>query len=358
MTDPTNIPGTSDQPGSLAWRIWVAKVAHDFFDPLSPNRAAIAELINKPLTGAPFDAWPVNDFITYIIRSGIPPGDATAISRLVASMERVGLLIYFGWEDNLNVYGQRYVAQHRVSAQTQGDLWLSEVLGADLIAGSYNPVTVRISRSNIEGSGSGLVLGDSHLVTNRHVVDGLSGRREVDVYETDLSFKWVGAELVTHQCRVWNHQEMDVAVVWVKDDAKPFRPLPGMVFRKPNWADEVYVFGYPALLGMVGEPITVQPGRVVNPEGTAAAAGDFPQRPSLLFSAIARPGNSGGPVVAHDGRVVGLVEQHSQEGVSGTAAEIGFDEAPLFYRGIPANEVVRGIGQLGFADLAVLEDPY
>ena len=92
-----------------------------------------------------------------------------------------------------------------------------------------------------------------------------------------------------------------------------FVVLPGMVFREPNWADEVFVFGYPTVPGTVDEPITVQPGRVVNPGATAAAISGYPQRQCVLFSAISRPGNSGGPVVAHDGRVIGLVEEHPRE---------------------------------------------
>ena len=85
-----------------------------------------------------------------------------------------------------------------------------------------------------------------------------------------------------------------------------------------------------------------------------------------MFSAIARPGNSGGPIIAHDGRVIGIVFQESshtsstelQSGGSQnpeTSAELT-DAAP-FYRGIPASEMMRALDDFGLRHLATFEDP-
>ncbi len=163
--------------------------------------------------------------------------------------------------------------------------------------------------------------------------------------------------MITHpECRVQGHHELDVAVIEAKlVGGNEFPRLPGLVFREPTWADEVYIFGYPPVPGTVDEPITVQPGRVVNPVATASARGGYPRHNIFLYSAVARPGNSGGPIVARDGRVVGLVEEHAQEGLSGTDEEADDSEAPLFYPGIPANELVRAIKELEFKGRVVLE---
>jgi len=64
----------------------------------------------------------------------------------------------------------------------------------------------------------------------------------------------------------------------------------------------------------------------------------------FLYSAIARSGNSGGPIVAQDGRVIGLVVEDSAESTSNDA---GPGTAP-FYRGIPSSKVIRALDDLGF----------
>ena len=97
-----------------------------------------------------------------------------------------------------------------------------------------------------------------------------------------------------------------------------FPRLPGMVFREPRWADEVFVFGYPRVPMTAEMAISVQRGEVVNlarstdyavqrGEVVNPATESIPDRDKVfLFSAITRPGNSGGPIVAGDGRVIGL----------------------------------------------------
>jgi hypothetical protein len=358
--DPTDRLGIIPdlEPGSLEWSKLVCLAANYFFnaDPFRPERAEIARLIDKPVQPGQFEPWTATDFTKFLRAKGFRPTDATLLSRLLAKMERVGLLLGCGWDSSSSVMGQYYISVGGAHYLSKGDLWLSEVLGFEVVIESYNSVTVRISRSGRPGSGTGLVLDHSHLVTNRHVIEGLTGR-EVDIIHTDLSFKRIGADLITHQCCVHGHQKLDVAVIEAKiDDTQGFPRLPDMQFREPNWVDEIYVFGYPYVPGTIDEPITVQPGGVVNPTTIAAAAGGYPQHKAFLFSAIARPGNSGGPIVAQDGRVIGLVEEHGQEGLSGTGVDsTQSEDAPLFYRGIPASEVVRAIDELGFTGLAWLD---
>lgn len=98
------------------------------------------------------------------------------------------------------------------------------------------------------------------------------------------------------------------------------------------------------------------------PYGPADLLGDG----ESLFSAIARPGNSGGPIVAHDGRVIGIVFQESSHASStgpGTDASESDETsseltAPApFYRGIPASELMRALDDFGLRQIATFEDP-
>jgi len=350
VIDPTKLPGASEfVPGSLPWRKVIARTAHLFFSSANPLAEEYGARIHKPPRQG-LEAWSVNDFINFVMKSSLQPGDATLIPRLLTAMERAGLLIEFRWADGFEAFGRCYESQGRPTFAVEGDLWLCEALGPDLVVEAFNPVTVRISRKGTAGCGTGLVLSPIHVLTNRHVVEGLAGR-EVDIINITLAFDRIGATRVTHECRVWGHAGLDVAVIELKvGDQSIFPVLPGMVFGQPDWAEDVYIFGYPPVPGTKDEPITVQPGRIVNPRATAVATGGYPERNCFLFSAVTKPGNSGGPIVGRDGRVIGLVEESAQSGLagSGSTQSIGQEE-PTFYRGIPGDDVVGAIEELDSA---------
>ncbi|CAM5742418.1 hypothetical protein MAUB1S_01517 [Mycolicibacterium aubagnense] len=60
--------------------------------------------------------------------------------------------------------------------------------------------------------------------------------------------------------------DIDVAVLRVEPPNDGcFRPLPGMVFRDPQWADELYLMGYPPVPWTVSRDISLQRGEVVSP---------------------------------------------------------------------------------------------
>jgi hypothetical protein len=177
------------------------------------------------------------------------------------------------------------------------------------------------------------------------------------------------------------HKEIDVAII--KCDLPEGVGIPrlaGMAFRDPEWADEVYLFGYPHVPMIAGDTITVQRGEVVNPFVQTPAVGGLPRQKTFLYSAIARPGNSGGPIVAQDGRVIGLVVEDSSTGARAHAPgyqppepetpeerldylETEVDElkaktfAQSFYRGVPSSEIIRALNDLEFGGLASLDGP-
>lgn len=78
--------------------------------------------------------------------------------------------------------GERYVSPGRISkGQLGGNLWLSEVFGAQLIIPSYNAVTVQLAGHDDDGNpvdswGTGLVVDHHHIITNKHVVAGLASQ--------------------------------------------------------------------------------------------------------------------------------------------------------------------------------------
>jgi S1-C subfamily serine protease len=252
-----------------------------------------------------------------------------------------------------------------------GNLWLSEALGPDLIIQSYKNVTVQVSGGEGKPSGTGLVLDRSHIVTNRHVVEALVGHGVDGSIEIRPSFKPPEAAWITRKSRVYARLDVDVAIIEAElGDNEGIPALPGLAFRNPRWDDELRVFGYPFTLGFTEQPITVEHGHVVNPEVESPAIFGEPAHKVFLTSAIQRPGNSGGPIVAQDGRVIGIVIDHTRGANRASAGTTSANQEPEgdseghptsaesspFYRGIPAGEIVKAIEQLGITDLAILED--
>ncbi|WP_322857769.1 S1 family peptidase [Mycobacterium shigaense] len=372
----------------------MATQAHRFFSLI--HDPGIAQLIGQPADAGKADAWPLAYFNLYLQKIGVQGGNTTALGRILEGMEQAGLLLRAGWWTKLAgvpMQGQLYISQGVRSAQAAGNLWLSEALGADLIIESYKAVTVAIGGNG--KCGTGLVLDRTHLVTNKHVL--------MDVAGPDMEVTSPFAETQAPRgCHAVAHPTLDVAVIELQEvaESEGFPILPGMVFREPAWADDVYLLGYPRVPWMVGTDITLQRGEVVNPkievppvrDDHTEALGIIPERgKAFLYSAIARPGNSGGPIIAHDGRVIGLVVEDSAAFQSTdpsqrtrpdfpTLASICREvrqfvtrEAPdkpshsepaaaPFYRGIPAGEVVRAIEELSPAfegrleGIAILED--
>ncbi len=139
--------------------------------------------------------------------------------------------------------------------------------------------------------GSGFVISRDHVVTNAHVVAGIT---RPEVYTRFASGE--------HPARVVLFDpESDIAVLYV----------PGLDLRALHFADSApfgasaVVAGYPLDASFTTRPARVGRSELANgPDiyGTRKVVRDiYPIR------AVVKPGNSGGPLIAPDGRVYGMV---------------------------------------------------
>jgi len=135
-------------------------------------------------------------------------------------------------------------------------------------------------------SGTGFfITNDGYLLTNHHVVEGLS----------DVSIKtekgWLSAKVV----KVDNQNDLAV----LKADGK-FAALPVVSSRKVGLGDEVFTIGFPQI-GVQGISAKYTKGNISSLTGVK----DDPR--NFQISVPVQPGNSGGPLVNEYGNVVGVV---------------------------------------------------
>jgi len=150
---------------------------------------------------------------------------------------------------------------------------------------------VKISSLGCGGlvTGSGFPVGSGYIVTNAHVVSGTSRHTILTP---------AGAELPGTV--VFFDPERDVAVLYVPD----YRSAP-LAFGPAQRGTKGAVIGYP---GGGAEQVTpaVVDGRI-DAEGRDIYNANLVTRQIFVIQAKVRPGNSGGPLVDLEGRVLGLV---------------------------------------------------
>jgi S1-C subfamily serine protease len=161
--------------------------------------------------------------------------------------------------------------------------------------------------------GSGFVISPDHVLTNAHVVAGV--RLGPDVYtRTGQEY---GATVVFYDPRT------DIAVLDV-----PGLQAPPLQFAGPApYEANAIVAGYP-----LNNPLTLRAARVgesINAEGPDIYQSAIVQRQIYPLKALVQPGNSGGPLMAADGKVYGVVFAASTDaadvGYALTAAQVSSD---------------------------------
>lgn len=343
-------------PVPISYLVAIAKEAAAFFSRDRGIHAAMLASFAKPDPPDSLLPFTMNDFFLYLQQRGFPQAQSqgTMIAQLLDRMVAARMITDHGQQPGYDIFGHRLFtdsAQLMTRSQANGYLWLSEPLGAGLIKPAYGSVTVPIAgystKTGDERVGSGLVLDEFHVLTNAHVVNDMKLKDEIEHSAVmppagpPLLREGSGVPIVAYKA----HPQIDIAVITVQP-APGQRGLPvldGIAFRAPTWPDETYVFGYPPIARCALPHLVCERGEVVNETINDYSTGEE----FFVYSATTRPGNSGGPIVAQDGRVIGVVAQDVH--AEGSTAD-------SFYRGIPGHVVVEALASMGFGDLVTLED--
>jgi S1-C subfamily serine protease len=161
--------------------------------------------------------------------------------------------------------------------------------------------------------GSGFVYAPQHVITNAHVVAGVTGGPMVTT---------IGSG--TYHARVvFYDPQVDIAVLYV-----PGLDLAPLHFAgQANPGDSAVVAGYP-----LNHPFTQVPariGQVQQAQGPDIYQTGQVNRQIYEIRAVVEPGNSGGPLLSPSGRVYGIIFAaavgQSNTGFALTAAEVASD---------------------------------
>ena len=319
-------------PWGLDARLKLVALACSFFD--ARRMAANHKAIGKKVAGKEGVPEPLTmeDFLKYVDVIGLfakKPNAFRAVG-LVEEMASAGLLVYAGSSGKRLFAGlQNSYIYMATGHERRRDLFrLVPVLGPEYLYKLCAPGLIHITGTKRDGdvaSGTGLVIGSSHVLTCGHVVRDM---------ELDREQRFQGRKCIVNEASIHAHPDVDIAVVEV--DGERLSPLKGALFQTPVVAQTVYTLGYPRLPGLRDASVIMQPGTVTSESVTSLAGESL-----FLYSAVARPGNSGGPVVSRDGYIVGL-------SIVDATAEYHPNEAfSPHYAGIPAEIVAEAVAGLG-----------
>ncbi len=327
VTDPSTDPRTMQSAWGLDTRHQLAKRMCEFFAPENREKgfAAVGRELSDP---ARAEGLTLIDFASCY--PGTPgTGEPLNVFRLSELMERmvsVGLLTrLIGRPGIWGIPESQYL--YFGPTDDRGDTMnLVLALGPDFLYRVCEPGLVHIAgkKEGVVDAGTGIVVDDRHVLTCHHVVSDM----KVDPEQTFQDHEYEITDELIHR-----HPKIDMAVIRV--NGPPLAPLPDLVLRPPIVAQPVFALGYPKLPGLQRAYVIMQPGAVTN-ESVISLAGDS----LFLYSAIARPGNSGGPVMSEDGYLVGMSIADA------TAEYCNKDAFSPHYAGIPSQVLFHAVDDL------------
>ncbi len=152
------------------------------------------------------------------------------------------------------------------------------------------------------GHGTGIVVAPDKILTNAHVV-------EEGVFDQTMTFQIIpsfGGETYMATIIKWS-PENDLALLQLEPGARliPAKFFTGAVEN----GEDIFAIGYPGSVDVamqLNEEDMLRPQPPVRTRGTVSAGRSAKSFDTLLHTAPIGPGNSGGPIVDHCGRVVGV----------------------------------------------------
>ena len=234
--------------------------------------------------------------------------DLVNVFRICSKLEHQGYLIEAAFQHQHPIMGRSYITPHFDARRA--DYGEYEFIGhgfglvAEKLGPAVRPVVVTTPAGG-EDIGTCFLLGNQcTLVTARHVVEEMS-RIVIPDHE--------GNPIKIRQIIVSENPNLDVAIILTDSTLSN---LPYFRCSESSILDEVLCLGFPPIPGFeamlisdlatVNSEIKASNGRMV-----ASSQSYLDHQKYFLINARVKGGNSGGPIVNHQGYVVGILVQAS-----------------------------------------------
>lgn len=293
------------QPLTVEQRVWIAIAALKFFQPMQyrENCQKIGQAPEENII-RPLDTL---GFLKYLAADGVLPEKMLdkperylqRINELLARLVISGHLSHAG-KSGAPLVGDSYYALYQATHyEKQGVLHLARALGQQFLPWAYRRGTYQITGVTQDGdvhAGTGIAIAPRWLMTCAHVLQDMTVDQHQTAANQGLDYRVV---------RKLAHESVDVGLIEVDRDLPEVQ---GLNFRDPHVGERVYTFGFPRVPLSREATLVMQGGEVSVEKMTSLHGHEL-----FLFSAIARPGNSGGPILSESGHAVGIVTQELSE---------------------------------------------
>jgi S1-C subfamily serine protease len=320
------------KPLTVGESFHLAKIAVDFFS--TNKHQEKCQLVGKEYNGM-IRPFALHQFLKYLkIRNFMdePQKYLHVISTLLKRLADARILEFMGIEGAPPFGLTYYFMKEFTNIEQKGYMWLTPALGPEFLIQQVNDSILHLIGKNKKGdvhSGTGLVIHPHWALTCAHVINGMELNKLQVFNEREYS--------ITEK---HSHPSIDVALI------KFDRELPFSLarsFREPNFLDPIFTAGYPIVPQSKDAFLVTQRGEVTTPRMT-----NFENQQLFLYSAIARPGNSGGPVFTDTGHVVGIVSEslYYQSDIPTSS----------FYAGVSTSQIILAVQELALDVTIQLED--
>ncbi len=277
-------------PIPIETKLELASLAVEFFSPVSYRQMCKVIGIDdgeaiRPLSG--------RDFLKYLKAMKAlndPDQYLWQIRTLLRDMCSADILTDMGIGSDVLIGRHYYYQRELTNLERMGKLWLAPALGPEYIYRVYSAATCQII-GTLKGegrAGTALIVAPNWLLTCAHVIRDMAVSEQQ--YLRDQHFT------VTDTLA---HESIDIGLVKTLEELPV---TPGLSFRDPRVGEPVFTIGYPRIPLSKESSLILHRGEITNPEMTMMSGDKI-----FTYSAIARPGNSGGPIVGEHGSVIGVV---------------------------------------------------